>query len=348
MSGFQFIHIEAYARRGSQQQRKEKSTGKAKLQQKWSIREIVEEAARIKGACPHVTNPQPPNVLHGGSPHEAARLSAEWAGKQKDSLGRKMRMDGLCMLAGVVSLPAERISDWVDFRDATIKYLINKYGERLKSVIEHTDEEHPHLHFYAVPLHNERFDLIHDGRKASAEMAALGKKKGAQNKAYIEAMRKFQDEFYQNVAVNFGLTRDGPRRRRLTRAQWQIEQKSARRNANMLTTAREAHCSTINDSKIKDDALENNLREMILLRQELETVKSNLKKFEEMISPEELEERIIATNNKKDKESANGASSAPDSASEYLDSFVSGEAKNIAKKSGTNQFSVFKINDINF
>ncbi|QLI82950.1 hypothetical protein HZU75_16275 [Chitinibacter fontanus] len=234
MSGYQFIHVEAYARRGSQQQRKERKTGSPKLQQKWSAQQIADEAARVTGACAHVSNPQPPNFLYGVSPHQAAALAAQWAEKQKDTLGRKMRADGLCLLAGVVSLPAERMNDWVDFRAATINYLHHKYGERLKSVIEHVDEEHPHLHFYAVPLDNEKFDFIHDGRRASAEMAAIGKKKGEQNNAYIEAMRRFQDEFYQKVASNFGLTRDGPKRRRLTRAQWQIEQNSAGRNAKIF------------------------------------------------------------------------------------------------------------------
>jgi hypothetical protein len=36
-----------------------------------------------------------------------------------------------------------------DYKNDSIAYLKNKYGKKL-SVIEHTDEEHPHIHFYCI------------------------------------------------------------------------------------------------------------------------------------------------------------------------------------------------------
>ena len=119
---------------------------------KWSAREIAAEAMREPDACPHVEQPQPPQVLHGCTPAEAAKLAHDWADSSQDAKGRKLRADGLALAAGVVSLPAEQRQDWPRFREATVAWLREQYGERLRSVVEHTDEAHPHLHFYAVPL----------------------------------------------------------------------------------------------------------------------------------------------------------------------------------------------------
>ena len=217
--GFQFLHIEAYARHGSKQHGQPR---------KWSAREIAAEAMREPDACPHVEQPQPPQVLHGCTPAEAAKLAHDWADSSKDAKGRKLRADGLALAAGVVSLPAEQRQDWPRFREATVAWLRQQYGERLRSVVEHTDEKHPHLHFYAVPLPGERFEVLHPGRQAAAKKAQQGAKKGAQNAAYKAAMVGWQDDFQNAVAAHFALTRRGPGKRRLTRGAWKAEQEQAR------------------------------------------------------------------------------------------------------------------------
>lgn len=216
---YQFLHIEAYARYGSKQHGQPR---------KWSAREIAAEAMRDPDACPHVEQPQPPQVLHGCTPAEAAKQAEDWANAATDAKGRKLRRDGLALAAGVVSLPAEQRQDWPRFREATVAWLRQQYGERLRSVVEHTDEKHPHLHFYAVPLAGERFDVLHPGRSAAAKKAQEGAKKGAQNTAYKEAMRGWQDDFQRAVAAHFALTRRGPGKRRLTRGAWRAEQEQAR------------------------------------------------------------------------------------------------------------------------
>jgi hypothetical protein len=216
---YQFLHIEGYARQGSQQ---------GKGPRKWSAREIAAEAMREPDACPHVAQPQPPVVLYGCTPAEAAKMAHDWADGSKDAKGRKLRRDGLVMAAGVVSLPSEHRHDWPRFRAATVAWLKQQYGERLRSVVEHTDEAHPHLHFYAVPLPGERFEVLHPGRLAAAKKAQQGAKKGAQNAAYKAAMVGWQDDFAAAVAADFGLARLGPARRRLTRKAWQAEQAQAR------------------------------------------------------------------------------------------------------------------------
>ena len=227
---YQFIHLECYAKRGSRQKAvppKDGKPGRAEVR-KWSAREIAAEAMREPDACPHVEQPQPPKVLHGCTPAEAAKLAHDWADGSQDAKGRKLRADGLALAAGVVSLPAEQAKDWPRFREATVAWLKQQYGERLRSVVEHTDEKHPHLHFYAVPLPGERFDVLHPGRQAAAEKARQGDKKGAQNAAYKEAMVGWQDGFQRAVAAHFALTRRGPGKRRLTRGAWKAEQEQAR------------------------------------------------------------------------------------------------------------------------
>ena len=226
--GYQFIHVEAYARVGSKQKGKE---------QKWSIKEIIAEAVREPEACSHVEQPAPPVHLYGVALDEVEGLANEWASTQKDAKGRKMRADGLALLAGVVSVKREDEDLWPSVRADTLEYLKSKYGERLRCVIEHTDEEHPHIHFYVVPLPGEKFDQVHEGRRASAVAKAEGKKKGEQNLAYIEAMRCFQDEFSDEVALPNGLTRIGPRGRRLSRAGWHQEQQKHRALANLKAVA---------------------------------------------------------------------------------------------------------------
>ena len=132
--GYQFIHLDSYARTGS------KHAGKPR---KWSAREIAAEAMRDPDACPHVEQPQLPQVLHGCTPAEAAKLAHDWADSSQDAKGRKLRADGLALAAGVVSLPSEQRQDWPRFREATVAWLRQQYGERLRSVVEHTDEAHP-------------------------------------------------------------------------------------------------------------------------------------------------------------------------------------------------------------
>lgn len=225
--GYQFIHIDGYARHGSQQTKKLKN-GSVETSRKWSAQEIAAEAMRDIDACLHVAHPKPPVLLHGCSPRQAVQQAEAWADKATDAKGRKLRKDGLCLAAGVISLPREMQADWPRFREASIRWLKSQYGERLLSVVEHTDEAHPHLHFYAVPRAGESFDVLHRGRSAAAKKASEGAKKGAQNAAYREAMREWQDEFSSAVALDFGLARLGPKRRRLTRGEWKSEKAQAK------------------------------------------------------------------------------------------------------------------------
>lgn len=213
---YQFIHIESYARKAG----KGKAGGR-------TIRDVLAEAKREIGHHHHITNPHPPEVLLGDL-DDVETMAISWAEQSKDAMGRKLREDGLALLAGVVSFPSaenlgvsegEHLKRWDTFRMDTLIFLKKKYGSDLKCVVEHTDEKHPHLHFYCVPKIGARFESIHDGKAAALAAKSEGLLKGDQNRAYIEALRGFQDDFFQKVGAKNGLGRIGPGRQRLTRAE---------------------------------------------------------------------------------------------------------------------------------
>jgi len=216
---YQFVHVEGYGR----------EAGKGKRGH-GNIDDVVAEAERKAGHCPHVEAPRPPVVLYGVTPSEAASQARAWAETATDARGHRLRKDGLALLGGVVSAPSEGlVGTWSEFKDRTILWLHRRYGDRLKSVIEHTDEARPHIHFYVVPKARERFDDLHEGLAAArAANPARGRRglsketkrelRNAADAAYRAAMKKFQDNFYEFVSRRFGLLRYGPGRARLPRA----------------------------------------------------------------------------------------------------------------------------------
>lgn len=254
---YQFFHIEAYSLVAKSYEReitikKGSKAGQTEIKktETRSLKEIMEEQARIEEACPHVEDPRRPGLLYGVPPMEVLPLAEEWADQAKDARGYKMKKDGNVALVGVASLPREMEDDFPEFAEATLKFLKEKYGDRLKSVVVHDDEEHPHLHFTVIPRKGERFDDIHEGLKAKNE-AKKNKQKGkAQNLAYIGAMRELQDNFYNKVGIKTGLTRLGPGgRRRLTRAEWQAEKQKSRALANAKAVASSGYRAGLKKAK---------------------------------------------------------------------------------------------------
>lgn len=222
---YQFIHEESYARSAA----KSKTGGH-------SVSTVMAEAIRAPDAHPHVEAPLPPITLFGCVPEAVEALATSYAATVKDAKGRALRVDSPVLLAGVVSAP-ETMSDaeWLSFKCDAVKALQERYGERLRSVIEHTDESHKHLHYYCVPLAGQRFDTLATGRGAKAAAEADAKQQGLNksqqsklgNDAYKAERREFQNWFFNRVAMKHGLARIGPGRRRLSRAEWKAEQLQA-------------------------------------------------------------------------------------------------------------------------
>ncbi len=173
MSGFQFIHIDTYARIPNLKFSKQ------------SIWGVVHEANRVPHACLHIENPKKPILLYGEQLNIMAQNLYDLADSSKDSLGRKIRKDGQLLLAGVASYPKksqdteyndEHFQSWLKL---SIQFLKDEYGDCLRTIILHfDDEEHPHYHFYCHPNpdENNKLDIrdIHVGMKARDTVSDKG------------------------------------------------------------------------------------------------------------------------------------------------------------------------------
>lgn len=234
---YQFLHIEPYSLSAS----KKKKDGH-------SVRSIVAEAVREPGNYPHVTDPQPPTYIYGQPLELLEDRCAAWGDSIRDASGKKTRKDALCLLTGIVSAPnTMEPAEWENLRSDAVEWLQEKYGERLHAVVEHTDEKHPHVHFYVVPNLGERFDQVHDGKRAAA--MSKGEPKKAQNLAYIGAMREFLDDFHRKVGMPNGMLRVGPRKRRLSREEWQQEKAQGQALKTALTASQEVRAKALKDSQ---------------------------------------------------------------------------------------------------
>lgn len=240
---FQFIHLEAYSLKANTQGGKNKKFNEETKAR--TVREVLGEAIREAGFCNHVSDPESPEMLYGDLRDiEALCINYHKNHKNTDKNGKQkaLRSDANVLLAGVISLEntEENIKNWSDYRNDCIKFLKKTYGDNLKAIIEHVDEENPHLHFYIVPNVGQRLDDLHAGKKAVLDLKAKKPKalKGEQNKTYIEAMRKFQDDFYNAVSLKYGLTKIGPARNRVSREIYFQQRKAAEEYKRVLESTK--------------------------------------------------------------------------------------------------------------
>jgi hypothetical protein len=251
---YQFLHLGAYGR------------APRKREPAWScISGITAEGARVPGARGHIRYPAEPRLLFGISPIDAGREAAARADCAVDAAGRRLRMDGVALIAGVVSYPDEKEavdamignSDYYRlWKYTVVDWLEAGFGEHLRSVVEHVDERFYHLHFYCVPPLGAdgrlRVDVIHPGRRAKAEAAALGACKRDQDRAYRQGMRAFQDRFHAEVSRDFGHQRVGPQRQRLARQEQLLQRKAEEERKRLREEA--DHELTVAQSKARAEA----------------------------------------------------------------------------------------------
>jgi hypothetical protein len=240
--GPQFVHIQAYSV-------KPNKSGN-------SIKQVLAEAERDPEFSSHVDDAKPPVTVFGcnipelRALHDAmvdrCKIEVKVKGKVRT---RSVRKDRNTLLTAVSSFPiktedidkdetGETRRFYEKWKRLNIKHLQDKFGDRLKTVIEHTDEEYPHLHAYILPDNDPGAYAVklHPGEVAKAAKAeelmedeSVEKKQinKISNAAYKEAMSNFQNDFYLAVGVPCGLTRFGPKRARLTRKQWTQEKTDA-------------------------------------------------------------------------------------------------------------------------
>lgn len=269
MSGHQFIHLEVYARSRSKLKgagratkgHKREANGKVLVRKTdnpatrgtiaddsggWSARQIVAEALREVGNAPHVARPLAPEELYGDLRSLARDLDAL---DQRPPVG--VRKDSPILLAGMTSAPwpsnDPRSTEW---RMDCLVFLKEFFGTNLLCVVGHNDENHTtedgmdvgdHIHFYAARPGFGPAKPLQPGFAAreDAKKSGLGAKEQAA--AYNTALRHFQDLYFEKVAMRHGLTRIGPGRRRLTRADWVAEKQQAESAAQLLKAASEAN-----------------------------------------------------------------------------------------------------------
>src|SRR5699024_268997 len=115
------------------------------------------------------------------------------------------------------------------WEERNLEWLRETYGDQLRVVMVHEDEAHPHLHAWLLPDDpGADATILHPGKVAKKAAEAEAKAEGLApreavklgNRALKEAMTRWQDDYYRAVGAPEGLTRAGPRRRRLTREQW--------------------------------------------------------------------------------------------------------------------------------
>lgn len=234
MGGFQFVHMAAYGR----------SVSKCKKTSTWSAKQVVAEAEREPDACPHVAHPKPPEVVYGCRPSEVLEEIDRQCEGAKDAGGRKLRADANVLATAVMSYPvpmAELEADpakmeaYRAWKADALDWIKSEWGDRLLSVVEHTDEAYGHLHCYGVPERSAegRMELgaLHPGLTAKAEARRSKVPAGQENEAYKAAMKGVQDRYWEKVGLRHGQARLGPGGRRLTRAEWKAEQSAVSKAA---------------------------------------------------------------------------------------------------------------------
>ncbi len=209
---FQFAHIETYARVPAK---------RSKGDQKHSCAQILGEAARTPGHCPHVSEPGQPEVVVGLHPTELLAQLDDLV-KQRKVEGRKRnKLDVHVLAAAVYSWP--EVVEYTD-RERFARFVQDvlafhrKHVGPIDSALIHWDETYPHLHVYTVSADARS---LSPGYRARRVAEAAGQGSGHQKAAYCMAMEKeWQDPFYAEVGAPNGLDRYGPKRQRLTRAEF--------------------------------------------------------------------------------------------------------------------------------
>lgn len=247
MSGPQFMHLQTFSRKANEGGQ--------------SVEQVLAEASRVPAYSKHVANPRPPSLVYGVAADEVRRLhdemvaagSVEVTLKDGRTARRGIRKDRHTLLTAVASYPVpsalvnaspeaqEHCESW---RNRNVKWLKAKFGDKLVSVITHSDEEYPHLHAYILPLNDPTCSARGLNPAWRVKEEAMEKARAAGhddkvalkmgNSAYRAKGREIQDDYFEEVGLPCGLTRTGPKRRRLSRQQWKTEKDAARREAKVF------------------------------------------------------------------------------------------------------------------
>ena len=282
---YQFIHIETYALSASTKVKPTTPKGKTPQERlaalgganapkgmdaftqggkakkpKANVRDVIGEALRNEGDCNHVDAPQSPTYLVGDMGHMLGFIQEieRKAAAEKERTGKAPRKDMHVLLAGVASYPRE-LADadpkgYERWEQATVKWLQKKYGDNLRVVLRHDDEEHPHLHFFVMDRERLNAKELHDGYIASAHLKGKDALSKESTQLFNDAMRDLQSDYYAKVGHGAGLLRDGPKRKRLDRATYKAVQREARERAALDASVGQAHADLLDVAGVEGRA----------------------------------------------------------------------------------------------
>ena len=235
----QFAHIQTFSR-------KKNKAGQC-------VDQVIGELLREALYAAHVFEPAPPEVVDGISPeqlraaHDAMVAAAQTQFRIKGEVRtRAVRQDRHTLVTAVASYPVpyaeirgdpEKEKALKVWEEANVRFFKKCFGPYYRATYRHVDETYAHLHIHALPKGVPGIDagLLHPGKAAKKKVETKCKADGmptrevvkAGNQALKSAMRDWQDMYYRDVGEPCGLLRDGPRRRRLSRAQYQAEKHAA-------------------------------------------------------------------------------------------------------------------------
>ena len=208
----QFMHVGTYARSIS-------NLASPKDDDRRRVVDIVNEAIRLEGYCPHIDEPKTPQLIYG-EPLESLPLRLDALLKAGQTVinktgqvsKRAVRQDAHVLLVAVYSykMDKEMVNNEVMnfFFNDCIQFHKEKFGS-VDSAILHLDETYYHIHVFTIDTNAKR---LHPGFVADARR----KTDKSYKVSYRKAMSELQDNFYQTVAEKYGMTRYGPRIERLS------------------------------------------------------------------------------------------------------------------------------------
>ncbi len=306
MQGYQYVHIESFSRKGGQQKKR------ANGDRAWTVDEVIDEAERKPGSCSHVEEPDTaPLILSGSCKNfDELRQAHNDACKVKQQVpytnpktGKKsvrtkaLRVDKHTLYSSVISLPILSADAWAmpDLMNECMELFhqvvrfekdrLEAAGGQFAMAVVHRDEAHMHIHVYGVDPVRGEITWLHPGKAAVDNIRrGAGWKKdnmAEQDRAYCDAMRQWQDDFYTSVFRDAGLMRYGPKRFRLPRAEYLRQMAAHEQLALMRSDLPEAR-NTIDEANSLQESIE-------AKRQELEKKK---REFEEHVTSKECKIQI--------------------------------------------------------
>ena len=307
MQGFQYGHIESYSRKGGQQKKR------ANGDRAWTVDEVIAEAERKPGSCSHVEEPDPDPLIIPGSckNFDELRQKHKDASKVKQQVpytipktGQKsvrtkaLRVDKHTLYSSVISLPILSADAWAmpDLMDECMELFhqvvrfekdrLEAAGGQFAMAVVHRDEAHMHIHVYGVDPVRGEITWLHPGKAAVDNIRrGAGWKKdnvAEQGRAYCDAMRQWQDDFYTSVFRDAGLMRYGPKRFRLSRAE-HLQQMAAHEQLALMSSDLPEARKTIDEAHSQQESIEAKREADAIRAEALQQKKQHIAKFESAI-----------------------------------------------------------------